>query len=189
MFVFIINMNTISNNNINFSGIKLRNIKVKQILPTEGDFVSSLVEFKPDSKQDLKTLQRVNEIWQNNSFISNIVNLQSDLTLGRCRKDGYRILAITTQKEKFGKLDPNKILSIVQIKSNIDNSAKIEFLEAKKNNKEYKHAGLNIVEGLKEMYKKLTLFAENSSLINFYEKCNFISTSKSDPLHMQWQRL
>ena len=180
--------------NYNFTGIKLRNVKIRKIVPEETIVPVSFVEFKQDSKQDLKTLYLVSELWKNNYFVNNMFARQANLYAGRCRNDGYKIFAVTTQDKKFGKLDPNKILSLAFVQKRVDGSAKIHFLESKREGvpetfvREYKDAGKGILRCLKDTYNKIVLFAERKSLIKYYESEGFVSFSKNAPQYMGWSR-
>ena len=178
----------------NFTGIKLRNVKIRKIVPEEVSTPVAFVEFKQDSKQDLKTLYLVSRLWEYNYFIDNMFGHLANLYAGRCKNDGSRIFAVTTQDKQFGKLDPNKILSLAFVQKRIDGSAKIRYLESKREGvpmsfvREYKDAGKGILKCLQGMYNKIVLFAERKSLVKYYESEGFKSLSEKDIQHMEWSR-
>ena len=166
-----------SGNLTTFNGIKIQSCKVKKMLPTEETIPATVVEFKYDSKQDLKALKAVGLLWEENHFCPPLLKILEELNQGRLRNVGYRLFAVTTQKNKFGKLNPDEILCLSMIKQHIDDSADIKYIESKsflpsfKN--EYKYAGTVMLDAYKRMFKSLSLFPVDDEVVKFYLKNGF----------------
>ena len=131
-----------------------------------GDFMACPANFVLLDKTCPADIEAVNQVegkWRNAEFIKKI-RLHANW-MSQHKFDYVKIFALTTQTDKFEKLDPSKILGFADISRN-NNSKKVilEFLQVAPNAKnvenniepQFKGCGTAILESLKEIYNTIT---------------------------------
>ena len=96
---------------------------------------ASFVELSPFCDEDIKSIQEISKNWEaDRSFASNIKhNIQDCNWIGysNCR----RFFALTLQRDKFEKLDPDEVLGLTQIIEGGSDRIKIKYLQTDPINK------------------------------------------------------
>ena len=148
----------------------------------------SFVEIEPDNQKDLDALENCAKYWRNDDFAMNISHAANAIHNKSKYYKSNRVFALTSQKSDYDNLDDNKILGLVHISEFCKESAFIEHLQVNpdmifdKNStfdftkeREYKGGGTGILNSLKQLYWKITLFPSSSdSVKNFYKKNGFV---------------
>ena len=133
--------------------------------------VASFVELKDEDKA---TVAKLNQEWIKGVLIEDIYD-----DFVEC-ENGHKVYAVTTQQSDLKNLDHKKILSIGEIDTFWGQKAFIEFLQANPDSFEnpyfeYKKCGSAFLDGLKQLYKTITLKSVSlDEVINFYKNNGFI---------------
>ena len=103
------------NNNISFTAKFISPATVKKLTPN-GKYVDievSAVKLASKNKDDLSALEKINKEWGADTYASNILDEAS--STNEFYKD-YRptVYAITTQRDNFEKLEPEKVLGLAE---------------------------------------------------------------------------
>lgn len=177
-------------NNINFKANYVKPAIIKKL--EKGcykPFQASIVELE---KSDISSIKEVSKIW--GQSISAVIATDAHIVLNRCDSHLY---ALTTQKDKFNNLVPEKVLALVdfsegsicnhlnyiQVKPNCISTRYGTFWESMKNRvknifskpkNEYKHVGKEMVNMLKEKSEDKCLeLVSYEEAKNFYKKLGF----------------
>ena len=139
------------------------------------------IKIEPDNKNDIRAIDKAAQKWTDAKYIRKIATASH--WSGSLPIDIY---AVTTQKDKFNMLKPNRILGFAEMRKD-KNFPKYDWLyhlqvkpEAINVNnpnpqKEYKHVGTSILNSLKKVYKNIFLYSEDSPNIEkFYRDNGFI---------------
>lgn len=173
---------------INFGANLQNTVKIRK-LAKDGKYYhvpASFIKINCNSKLDVDVLGYISRYWQGSLYTDNIYNK----ALSKLKKyESLRlsdIYALTLQKDKFEKLDPEKILGVTDICENVyDKGIFIEHLQANPEyiydkNREYKDIGSSILTSLKILYESIELVARKSmSVTNFYKKNGFKEENKT----------
>ena len=176
------------NNNISF-GAKLvskQNIKkfVENSYKAEDELVS-FVKINPKSFYDINALGIVAERNKKCTFAEDIYN--DALDFFRQEPTAGNVFALTTQKNNFSKLDPNKILGLAEVLPNgckkdgvfMDYILKIPS-NTKTATEKFCKIGTGMLDGIKEFYKnkKISLYSL-ADAVEFYKRNGFKCISKN----------
>ena len=189
--VFIYSMKI---NSVTFGANPLNTVKIKKFDKKAKDFVdfpATFIKLEPYNEFDLMAVDEAAQKWKDAKFIRKIA------TASHWMKEApIDIYAITAQKKKFDKLNPDEILGFAEMRN--DNSFPgfkwLYYLQVKPdainiNNtgkKIYKHVGTSIIKSLKKVYKNISLYSENSpNIMKFYKKNGFIEDSAAER-HYLW---
>ena len=167
---------------ISFQGNKIGTASVlkKELLTSKySPKQVALVEFDFKSKDDLKTLKVLKKDW--NGFASDIY---------REAEKGYAdsVYALTTQKDTFEKITPQKVLGLAEVVNIGGGNISLEYLQTKPNYifdddkiRKIKHIGKALIDSLKskENVKSIQVNPLHS-VIDFYKKQGFVSSNKAD---------
>ncbi len=139
----------------------------------------SFVEIEPDNVNDIKALKNCSEYWSYAKFSDNIYHAACAARNESKYYENNKVYALTSQTDSFEKLDDDKILGLVHVSPIEQNSLFIEHLQVKPdiifvNKPEYKGVGTGILDSLKELTNKITLFpTKDKSVRDFYERNGF----------------
>ena len=169
---------------INFTASYINQVKIKEKQPQSSKFKessASLVELSMLDKNDVKTLEELSYDWGDTSYATNLYELSKYVNYKGCSDLNSNILAVTTQKEDFEKLDAGKVLGLVEYIKKDDNSARISLIETNpehtyySNDREYKNIGKCMVKGVASYSKanKITLHSVSSAKY-FYKQMGFV---------------
>lgn len=145
----------------------------------------ALIEFNPKSEQDFLSLNVTNCNWGNcKTLLHDIMKKFNFLHRGLRMPQEERFFGITKQKEHFDKLEPDKILGVLQTRRNRQGKFEIENFQVSPNTnydaivRDYKGVGKALLEHIKEHFvkEKEILLDAKKSAIPFYEKFGFIKT-------------
>ena len=151
---------------------------------------TSIIELDKKNPDDMKALHDAAFSWYDNGgrYATNIYHKATDNTyLKDVTKEHY--FALTTQKNDFENVKPNKILGLMMFSetSNFDNE--INYLEVNPSTnrskhliREYKNVGKALVDYVKRAYKEKSLFVfSDARVIKFYKKQGFFQMYKDTP--------
>ena len=143
----------------------------------------SFVEINPFNKEDRFALSEIAHYWEHDKFAGNI-SVCADLINESKSADGIKIFALTSQGDSFEKLNPEKILGVIETEDTAPFHIHINRFQTKpdyvyKKDLEYSGIGTSILNSLKEMYNKISAISESDqSVRKFYERNGFYETSK-----------
>ena len=172
-------------NLINNTSVMKRGVLSNRYLPSEASFVKLDLR----STEDIKTLKKLRKLWSK-SFLSQIYH---DATM---HPNKFNIYALTTQMDKFEKLNPKNILGLAEATEDY-NSATIEYLqthpkyayEESNTNRAFVGIGTSLLNTLKgiERFKDIKLISIFSA-IDFYAKNGFDVTNDLQETLLVWKR-
>ena len=182
-----VNQTNFGANFINNVTIKRFDYKAHQYKP----FKASFVQFDPKNKEDFAAMVGAVKSWKGEDYASTIVDYANRLRTNYLSPKIHRIYMVTTQQDKFDKLEKSKILGMVQMQSDSIDPDEIRYLQVKPDQKhgnkerEFRLVGSKILSSIKKIYnEKITLLASYSAA-NFYEKHGFTIT-EPDLLEYEW---
>lgn len=179
-------------NQINFTANYIHSVKIKKL---EGSvykpFEAAFTEIDLNNKRDLFSLKETSDNWGE--------CFAEDIYQDACKETslGYKnhIFALTSQKNNFDTLSPEKILGLVEFHEKKDNTNKIEFLQVQPDcvscqfgKANFKRIGSAIIKSLKILYpdKPIKLHSVIDAK-KFYQKHHFIRDKSSyDNLDLIW---
>ncbi len=139
----------------------------------------SFVEIEPNNVDDINALENCSKHWSYAKFADNIYHaVCAARNESKYYKDN-RVYALTVQTDTFEKLNEDDILGLVHVSPLENNSLFIEHLQVKPdiifvNTPEYKGVGTGILNSLKQLTNKITLFpTKDKSVRDFYERNGF----------------
>lgn len=150
------------------------------------DHKVSFVKIDLSNGSDIFALQKINDTWQNATFITDICDDASFLHENKFFDNGHEFYVLTTQKKEFHKLNPDEILAGTSVSARpLLPYVNIEHLEIKpgfqypEQNRLYKKVGTGMIEALKKVFSKkdITLHSIFSAL-DFYKSNGFIQLSR-----------
>jgi len=139
----------------------------------------SFVEIDPNNIGDIKALENASKTWSYAKFVDNIYHAACALRNGSKYYKDNKVYALTAQKDKFELLNEKSLLGLVHVGPLDDGSLFIEHLQVKPdiifvNNPEYKGVGTGILNSIKCLTRKISLFpSSEKSVRDFYEKNGF----------------
>lgn len=167
----------ISENKISFGAKFINPINVRKLKEKSYNQAGiSFVEINPLCADDVSALKYIAEHWEKDKYAINISNVANMIFKGKS-SDKTRIYALTTQGDSFEKLNPDKILGVVEAEEFLPFYIHINRFQVKP---EYinKGFGTAILNSLEEIYRKISLIAENDEYVKkFYERNGFYETS------------
>ena len=150
---------------------------------------ASFIKLDLQSEVDVQVLNRLKKLWTN-SFVGQIYH---DVTKTSCPVEVY---ALTTQADKFEKLEPQKILGVAETIGD-DSYIKLEYLQTHpkyiydEDKKDRKYAGvgtvlLNQLKNMPDMrqIKLISIF----SALDFYEKNGFKLANNLEESVLVWRK-
>lgn len=181
-------------NNISFNGKFVSNINIKKAGAIANEFKTSIVEINPYSKNDLKTLREVHELWR--GHFSRLVYEEAVKTsIDKIFSEENKFFVMTMQRGNFDVLDGNDILAEAKIILNKPekNYVYIDYLQVNpedmhgSNYRVYKNIGTNFLNFFKENFSKKTIHLHTiESARTFYMKNGFQKDPKiSDHLYFK----
>ena len=159
-------------------------IKHKGIDSQFHDYKAAIAELKTCSQNDLMTINELNCDWSNCQTLANdIAKIYNSLYANTKPSEDESFFVVTTQKDKFDKLDREKILGIIQTKKT-NNVLEIENLQVSPETnyaavvRQFKQVGRRLVEFIinSNNNNRIELLSERSA-IPFYEKLGFTRIS------------
>lgn len=175
-------MNINNYNQTNFGANFINKVNIKRLDSKTNMYKScqaSFVQFDPQNKNDLNAISKAVKTWQGDNFAGTIVNNAIRIVNGMTSSKVNHIYLLTTQKDKFDKLNREEILGLAQMRSNKKDPDELWYLQVKPDTKygaegrTFKSVGSGILNSLKAIYnKKITLFASYFAA-NFYETQGF----------------
>ena len=177
---FIICMNVDS---VSFGAKPINSVKIKKYdknIKNFVDFPATFVKLEPNNYFDIKAADVCASKWKDAKYIQKIATASHWM-----ESVPLSIYAVTTQKNKFNKLKPNKILGFVEMRKDENRPIYdwLYYLQVKpqainvnnSESKSYKHVGKSIIASLKKIYKNISLYSEdNDNIEKFYQSNGFI---------------
>lgn len=150
----------------------------------------SFVELDTDNKEDRFVLKETAALW-GECFA---VDIYEDAQKDSFKAKNNHIFALTTQNDKFQRLNPNKVLGLVEFQENT-NSNKIEmlqvhpdFVSTQMGRPEYKYIGSKMLDSIKCKYPKPIKLYSVVDAITFYRKNNFKKDmDKAEQNYLIWE--
>ncbi|MBO6088373.1 GNAT family N-acetyltransferase [bacterium] len=142
----------------------------------------SFVEINPFDADDIKALRNIAKYWKDDKFITDI-SVNADMIFKEKSADGIKIYALTSQGDSFEKLEPDRILGVIETEDNAPFHIYINRFQVKpdyvyKRDLEYSGIGTAILNSLKEMCNKISAISERDEYVRkFYERNGFYETS------------
>ena len=153
-----------------------------------------MVEIDLDNKKDIETLSNLSENWTNANLVTSIYSEAKEMSENEEYKLDYRFFVITSQKDNFENLDPEKIISVCEIEeTEDDNSAFIEYIQSHPDSThkiypEYKRGASAMLDGLKYYYNDIKLYAiPTKDVLKFYARNDFRASTTQKHL-LQWNK-
>ena len=153
--------------------------KLDSISDTYNDVEASFVEINPKDKRDRNAVNEAVFYWENDLYGMNISNTMERLAESDEDISSDKIYAMTTQKDRFWKLDPDKIKALAHV---FETNKRVRVVHLQVNpeyiyvlgNPEYKYIGKGMIDSLKDKYNDRSIILVSSdSAIKFYEKQGF----------------
>lgn len=178
-------MNTNYSNNIPFKAIKISEPEIVR-RTWYGKYVThkvSCVKIDPLNKNDIRALDTISKNWKECSFTVWIKNIAIAIKNNSQYYRKNEIFALTTQENNFTKLNPENILGVFNVKV-LDSKghAYLEHIETNplyrtNSHAKYKAIGTGMLDSLKQIYRKISLFSLNKQKVKeFYIRNNFIES-------------
>ena len=174
---------------ITFKGKYLHTMSIPKIKDNIGaQRKVAFVELLPGSEEDINTMTQISKEWGwIDSFANNIRMsmlreiLQPNLQLVNTK----RFFALTTQEDKFDKLDYLQILGVAELENASNEQKNINYLQVNPDHAygsaqaEYKNIGKSLLKGILNIHQDGVEFVLNSvsSSCEFYEKLGFNNTT------------
>lgn len=143
----------------------------------------SFVEINPLNRDDIYALSEIAKYWENDKFAMNIKE-SAEMILKDKSPDGIKIYALTSQGDSFEKLNPDKVLGVIETEDVSPLNIHINRFQTKPEyvydyNPEYKGVGTAILNSLKERFNKMTAISmPDQSVRRFYERNGFYESLK-----------
>lgn len=194
-YIFI--MNDYNKSDIYFGANFIHNVHIQKLnkIGEYKPFQVSLVEIDITNEEDINALSTIHKKWKKTSLITFINYLAITMRGDKSWQKDKRIYALTTQKENFKSLIPNKILGVASLNINDTKKIHIEALQTKpryivdqsqgKQNPKIKGIGSAIISSLKNMFDEINLFSTDEAL-GFYAKNGF--KEKDYNFHFTWNK-
>ena len=139
----------------------------------------SFLEIDPHNTGDIKALENCSKYWSYAKYADSIYHAASALRNDSKYYKDNKVYVLTSQTDVFEKLNDDKILGMVHVSPFADKSLFIEHIQVKPdiiyvNKPDYKGVGTGILNSLKELTHKISLFpTKDESVRNFYERNGF----------------
>ena len=170
---------------ISFGAKYLNTVTIKKYdKNTKGyvDLSANFVKLEHDNKFDIAAVDKTAEKWKDAKYIRKIATAShwfNSLPID--------IYALTTQKDKFSKLKPAKILGFAEMRKDeafpkydllYHLQVKPDAINVNNSDAKYKYVGTSILNSLKKIYKNIFLYSEgNPNVKKFYQNNGFIEDS------------
>ena len=198
-------------NSASFKGSFVNNVNIKHREDNEyKPYKASFVELNPKDKQDLSIFKDLEHSWMGASSYA----LCDDAVISsKNLNDDRMYFALTSQNKDFHKMDPEKVLGLVEMTKGTeenyinflqvhpDNMTQkpmgkvmkkfLTLLNGKKNNldvpgNEYKGIGTSILDSMKKISDKSLSFYATDTEMSFFKKNGFKKTNFLFPNHVTW---
>ena len=152
----------------------------------------SFVKLNPYNASDVLALRQIAKYWENDKFAGNI-SVCADAIYDGKSADGIKIFALTSQSDSFEKLNPDKILGVIETEDTAPFHIHINRFQTKPEfvygyKPEYKGVGTAILNSLKEMYNKISAISEADKYTrSFYERNGFYESSKGSNFYIWYK--
>lgn len=186
-------MNINNYNQTNFGANFINKVNIKRLDSKTNLYnacQASFVQFDPKNKNDLSAMSKAVKTWQGDHFARTIVNNAERIVNGMSSSKINHIYLLTTQKEKFDKLNRSEILGVAQMRSNKRDSDELWYLQVKpdtkygEENRTFKSVGSGILNSLKAIYNKKITLLSSYFAANFYETQGF---DLRDPMLLEYE--
>ena len=195
-------------NQVSFKGTFVNPINIKKLEGNKYEnFPASFVELDPKKTQDLMALETIHKRW-NQSFSSIIYNSAFCSSVNPNKSKHF--YALTSQKDNFEHMNPDKILGVVQF-NNISKYNRIDFLQVnpmyitgksksfisklfssknsqKRNLLSFSRIGSAILDSLKQLTDKSIDLYSMPEAKGFYRKNGFVRKSFFDSHFYVWRK-
>lgn len=183
-----------TNYNISF-GAKFIRPSVVNKLSSDNQYLPhniSFVKINPKSKDDLRVLKDLCSSWAPQTFVDDIC-WDVFTILRQNPKDGF-VYAATEQLNKFSKLEPKKVLGLVELTPDGDKQVFIEYLQVNpkyitdRKNSPIKGIGTSILNCLKSLYKdkKISLMSVESKAVEQFYINNGFKANPAVKQNFEW---
>jgi len=167
---------------VNFTANHIKNVEIlKKCSDKYKPCEVALVELDACSQKDRNTVDGINRIWDY-SFTAFTYDDMVKFSESNYLADRLHVYALTTQKGKYEKVTPKKILGIVELIEDTCSGNKIEVLQTKPTllpdmkhpNPKYKHVGNQLISYLKDRHLNRQLYVNpTKTAVEFYKKQGF----------------
>ena len=183
-------------NRINFGAKPINDVTIKKWdkqTKKFADYPAKFVKIDSENPIDLSVLDTLAQKWKDAKYIQQIATASHWMNVRKYVE--IDVYALTSQQKDFEQLRQNKILGVVEMRNDPNNSKyrKVWYLQIKPsvmnvNNQhnKYEKAGSSILDSLKKIYGKMSLFAdEGKNIQKFYKKNGFIEDYQGKN-HYSW---
>lgn len=142
------------------------------------DVSASFVEMNPKDKDDVTSVCDAVNFWYLDLYGGNIANVMKSVYAGKEKAPSDKIYALTTQKDKFSKVNPDNIEALAHV-FETNKRVRLVYLQVNPDmiyqfNPEYKYIGKSMIDSLKDKYNDRSIVVVPSkSAKKFYEKQGF----------------
>ncbi len=189
-------MNIQTANRMNFKAKYIQPTYVKKLDESGLKYIPeklSFVKLDKNSFSDVSAITAVAKMWRSR-LIEEVASTLEKFLTGVYRTLSYDAYAITTQKKNFQKLDPKKIVCVIDASPELKDKRDIfvyDFevmpeLQRGQKNAAYQKVGKGTIESLKCLCDRITLKSLYSAT-GFYEANGFKLVNK-DKLIYRWER-
>ena len=172
-------------NRISFGAKPINDVTIKKWDRQTKKFTDCPAKFvKIDSENpiDLSVLNTLAQKWKGAKYIQRIATASHWMNIRKYVE--IDVYALTSQQKDFERLRQNKILGVVEMRNDPNDSKnrKVWYLQVKPSvmnvnnqNNKYEKAGTSILDSLKKIYTRMSLYADDDKNIQkFYKKNGFI---------------
>ncbi len=180
---------------INFTANHIKNVSIaRKYYNKYQPCKVSLVEFDPTNKKDIDAMYKTTDKWDE-SFTAFTYDDMRTVNEKKELLPNLHVYALTTQKSGFDKINPSKILGVVEIVEKYTDGNKVEVLQTNpshiKNfeNKTplFKHIGKRLVSFVKKKFNDKPLYLHpTKTAIPFYEKLGFKRVPTKEKNNIFW---
>jgi len=143
------------------------------------DYKASFIEIDPKNKNDRRAMSDAVYYWKSDSYGMNVVARMDDLAKNEDDNPADKIYAITTQKDRFSKLDSDRIEAVAHV---FETNKRVQLVYLQVNpdliygwkNPDYKYVGKGMIDSLKDKYHdRSIILVPSKTAEKFYEKQGF----------------
>lgn len=169
----------VTNNNNAFTAKYLCSTNIGKLSKKYDKFKAAFVEIEPKNNNDISALEGAIKYWENDKFGMNALYAAKAARDGSQYYSYHKVYALTAQKDKFEKLNPDDILGVVHVGAVGDKKLFVEHLQTNPNylykaKPEYVGIGSAMINSLKKYCNMMSLFSlKEKSVKDFYVKNGF----------------
>lgn len=148
----------------------------------------SIVQIDGVNEADVKAVSNAVKKWKNAVYAPAIRSMLDCIFAGFVSQKEQSVLAITTQKKNFNKLNSKKIIALAEIDKRNNDEVHLDYLEVNpkyaypEKSRKYKGIGSCMLDFLKNFYKKTITLNSDFKVTEFYtrNKFNVLQEGKLD---------